>query len=194
MVDQLAAEPREAPVVLGRAVGERVAAVPGEARHPHAQLVEDVCRPGLDPEALHPLEREQEPDPLAPLDGVEIVRAPHLDDAVVVLAQRTVEGGDHGQRLAERPLGLHRDVDVDRAHLQADTAALEERQPGLGEDVRLPEPALPVGELHEQVDVGVGDHRHDPIPGEALRAGRGNPNGVRSRYHPCPQPPTQGDR
>jgi hypothetical protein len=130
----------------------------------------------------------------SPPSTASIVRAPHLDDAVVVLAQRTVEGGDHGQRLAERPLGLHRDIDVDRAHLQADTAALEERQPGLGEDVRLPEPALAVGELHEQVDVGVGDHRHDPIPGEALRAGRGNPNGVRSRYHPCPQPPTQGDR
>ena len=72
-VDELASEPREpAATVLRRPVRERVPAIPRQAGHPNAQRVEDLRRPGLDAEALDPLEREQQPDPLAGLDGVEV--------------------------------------------------------------------------------------------------------------------------
>ena len=73
-VDELAAEAREAPAVLGGAVRERVPAIPGEPRHPHAERVEDVGGPGLDAEALDALEREHEADALAGLDRVEVGR------------------------------------------------------------------------------------------------------------------------
>ena len=56
-----------------------------------------------------------------------------LGDAVVVLGDRAVERRDHGERLAEGALGLDGDVDVDRADLEADTAALEQREPCLRE-------------------------------------------------------------
>ena len=62
------------------------------------------------------------------------------------------------KRLAERALRLHDEVDVDRAHLEADAALLEQRQPRLREDVRLAEAPLAVRELDQEVDVRVGDH------------------------------------
>ena len=71
-VDELPPEAREAAALLGGAVGERVAAVPREPGHPHAERVEDVGGPRLDAEALHTLEREHQPDALAGLDRVEV--------------------------------------------------------------------------------------------------------------------------
>ena len=181
-VDQLAPEAREPAAVLGRAVGERVPAVPGEARHPDAERVEDVRGPGLDAEALDALEREHQPQPLARLDAGEVGSVAHLEDAVGVLGDRAVERRHHRQRLAQRPLGLHGDVDVDRADLEADAALLEQREPRPREDVRLAEPALAVGELHEQVDVGVRDHAATISPGQMLRDREGgNPLVARRR-------------
>ena len=90
-VDELAAEPRQAAAVLGRAVRERVAAVPGEPRHADAELVEEVGGPGLDAELLDALEREQQPDPLAGVDRVEVGGRPHLDDALA--RSRVARGG-----------------------------------------------------------------------------------------------------
>ena len=120
--------------------------------------MEDVGRPRLDAEALDALEREEKTDPLARLDGVEVGGRRHLRHALGVLRDRAVEGRDHRERLAERPLGLHDEVDVDGAHLQPDAALLEEREPRRREHVGLAEPALAVRELQQQVDVGVRDH------------------------------------
>ncbi len=120
--------------------------------------MEHVGRPGLDTEALDAFEGEHEPDPLAGLDGVEVRRNRDLRQALGALAKGAVERGHHRERLSQRPLGLDGDVDVDRAHLECDAALLEKRKPRRGEHVALAEAALAVGELHEQVDVGVGDH------------------------------------
>ena len=157
-VDELASEAGEAAALLGGAVGERVAAVPRQPRHADAEGVEDVGRPRLDAEALDAFEREEQADPLAGLHGVEVGRRRHLDDAVGVLGDRAVERRDHRERLPQRALGLHDDVDVHGAHLQPDAALLEEREPGRREHVRLAEPALAVRELEQQVDVRVRDH------------------------------------
>ena len=172
-VDELTAEPRQASALFGGPVGERVPAVPRQPGHADAEGMEDIRGPRLHAEALHALEGEQEPDALAGLDRVEVGGGRHLHHAVGVLPQRVVERRDHRQRLAQRALRLHAHVDVDGAHLEADSAALEEREPGIREDLRLAEPALAVGELHQEVDVGVGDHRpptlcHNP----RRRAGR----------------------
>ena len=110
------------------------------------------------PKHSTPSSDEQQPDPLAGLDAVEIRRGLDLHDPVAVLAHRPVERGDERERLAQRALRLHRDVHVDRADLEPDATLLEERQPRAREDVRLAEPPLAVGELHQQVDVRVGDH------------------------------------
>ena len=48
--------------------------------------------------------------------------------------------------------------DEDRADLEPDAARLEERQPRPREDIRLSQPVLSVGELHQQIGVGVRDH------------------------------------
>ena len=71
LVDERPAEPRE-PAVLGGAVGERVAAVPRQPRHAHAELPERLGRPRLVAELLDAFEREHQPDPLAALDRVEV--------------------------------------------------------------------------------------------------------------------------
>ena len=161
-VDELATEPRQAAALLRGAVREGIAAVPGEADHADAELVKDVGRPRLDAELLDALQREHEPDPLAGLDRVEVGRRAHVGDPLPVLAERAVERGDLPERLAQRALGLHGDVDVDRAHLQPDTARLELRQPRTREDVALAEPVLAVGELEQEIGVRVGDHVGDP--------------------------------
>ena len=161
-VDELPPEAREAAAVLGSAVRERVAPVPREPGHPHAERVEHVGGPRLDPEALHTLERKHQPQAVAGSDRVEIGGARHLDDAVGVLGDRAVERGNHGERLAECALGLDDDVDVYRADLEPDTTPLEQRQPRLREHPGLAEPSLAVGELHQQVDVRVRDHGPRP--------------------------------
>ena len=104
LVDERAAEARE-PAVLGGAVGERVAAVPGQPRHPHAELPERLGRPELVAELLDALERQHQPDPLAPLDGVEVGGRAHLQHPIGVLAHGPEEAGRLAERLAQRPSG-----------------------------------------------------------------------------------------
>ena len=111
VVDEFAAEAREPAAVLGSPVRERVAAVPRQPGHPHAERVEDVGGPRLDAEALDALEREHEADALARLDEVEIGPLEHLHDPILVLAHRSMERRDHRERLAQRPLRLDGDVD-----------------------------------------------------------------------------------
>ncbi len=147
------------PAVVGGAVRERVAPVPGEPGHPQPELPEEVGRRNLVSERLDSLEGEHQADPLASLDHVEIRLRPHQQHALGVLAHGVVEGGDLTERLAQRPLGLELEVDVDGADLQADTAGFEQRQPCLREHVRLAEPVLAVGELQQQVGMGVGEQR-----------------------------------
>ena len=141
---------------------EGVAAVPRQAGHADAERVKHVRGPRLDAEALDSLEREHEADALAGFGRVQVGCARHLRDATRVLGERAVERGDLRERLAERPLRLHDDVDVDRADLEPDAALLEERKPGRREDVALAEPPLAVGELEQKVDMGIRDHgRYD---------------------------------
>ena len=153
-------EPGEAAVV-GGAVRERVAPVPGQPGHPQAELPEEVGCRDLVPERLDPLEGEHQPDPLAALDRVEVRLRPHREDALGVLAHRVLESGHLAERLAQAPLGLELELDEDRADLQADVAGLEQRQPRLCEDVRLAEPVLAVCELQQQVGVSIGEQALD---------------------------------
>jgi hypothetical protein len=151
-LDQL--DPGERQASSGRLdapVGERVAAVPRQADHPHAELDEDVERLGIGAERLAALERQQQADPLA--EPVEVGAGPNARDPVA-LAQGTPE---RRRRLDRPPQGRLRDVldaDVDRADLQLDAAALEWAEP-----VALERPLLepPVDELEQQVAVGVRD-------------------------------------
>jgi hypothetical protein len=63
--------------------------------------------------------------------------------------------------MPERPLRLLLERDEDRAHLQPDSARLEERQPRPLEDVGLSETVLAVRKLQQQIGVGVRDHVRD---------------------------------
>ena len=157
LVDERPAEPRE-PAVLGGAVGEGVAAVPGQPRHAHAELPERLGGPGLVAELLDAFEREHQPDPLAALDRVEVGGRPDLDDPLGVLADGAEQARRLAERLAERALGLPLELDEDRAHLQPDAAGLEQRKPRARERARLAEAQLAVAELEEQVEMGVRDH------------------------------------
>ena len=65
------AEPRE-PALVGGAVGERVAPVPGQSGHPQPELPEEIGGRDLVAERLDALQREHQPDPLAALDRVEV--------------------------------------------------------------------------------------------------------------------------
>ena len=152
--------PREAAVV-GSAVRERVAPVPGQPGHPQAELPEEVGCRDLVAERLDALEGEHQPDPLAALDRVEIRLRPHRQDALGVLAHGVVESGHLAERLAQAPLRLELELDEDRADLKADAAGLEQRQPRLREHVRLAEPVLAVRELQQQVGVSVGEQPAD---------------------------------
>ena len=62
------------------------------------------------------------------------------------------------ERVPQRALRLVLERDEDRADLEPDAARLEERQPRPREDIRLSQPVLPVGELHQQIGVGVREH------------------------------------
>ena len=84
---------------------------------------------------------------------------PHREDAIRVLAHGAMERGRLPECVPERALRLALELDEDRAHLQADAARLEQRQPRPPEDVLLAEPVLAVRKLQEQIVVGVGDHR-----------------------------------
>ena len=157
LVDERPAQPRQ-PAVLGSAVGERVAAVPGQPGHAHAELPERLGRPRLVAELLDAFEREHQPDPLAALDRIEVGRRPDLHDPLGALADGTEQAGRLAERLAERALGLPLELDEDRAHLQPDAAGLEQGEPRPGEGARFAEAQLPVAELEQQVEVGVRDH------------------------------------
>ena len=172
LVDERPAQPRQA-AVLGSAVGERVAAVPGQPRHAHPELPERLGRPRLVAELLDAFEREHQPDPLAALDRVEVGCRPDLHNPLGALADGTEQAGRLAERLAERALGLPLELDEDRADLQPDAAGLEQRQPRPGERARLAEAQLAVAELEQQVEVGVRDH------GGSLRGERGAGAGPR---------------
>ena len=124
-VDELATEPRQAAALLGGAVGEGIAPVPGQPHHADARAAWKTSAGHVStPKLLDALEREDEPDPLAGLDGVEVGCRADVRDALAVLAERTMKRRDLPERLAQRALGLHGDVDVDRAHLEPDAARL----------------------------------------------------------------------
>ena len=156
-VDERSAEAGQS-TVLGGAVGVRVAAVPGQPRHPNAELPERLGGPELVTELLDALEGEHQADLLAPLDGLEIVGGAYLQHPVAVLAHGAEEARRLTERLAEGSLRLSLELDEDRADLQPDASGLEQRQPGAAERARLAEAELAVAELEEQVDVGVRDH------------------------------------
>ena len=124
---------RDRPAVLGRAVGERVAAVPRQPGHADPELPERLRRPGLVAELLDALERQHQADPLTAHDAVEVGGRPHLEHAVGVLADGPQETGRLAERLAQRALRLALELDEDRAHLQSDAAGLEQGQPGARE-------------------------------------------------------------
>ena len=137
LVDECAPEPREA-AVLGGAVGEGIAAVPRQPRHPHAELPERLGRPDLVAELLDTFERQHQPESLAPLDGVEVGGRSDLQHPVGVLAHGAEKARRLAERLAQRSLGLALELDEDRAHLEPDAAGLEQRQPGPGEGAASP--------------------------------------------------------
>ena len=85
-IDEPRAELRQ-PTGLGGAVRVGVAAVPRQRRHPDAQLPERVRRPHLVAELLDTLQRQEEADPLASLDGSEVGGGAHSNDAIRVLAR-----------------------------------------------------------------------------------------------------------
>ena len=106
-VDELAAEPREAPALLGGAVGERVPAVPRQPGHPDAERVEDVRGPRLDAEALDALEREQRGRCRSPASTASRSAAVVTWTRGLRSPAARVERRDQGQRLAQRALRLH---------------------------------------------------------------------------------------
>jgi hypothetical protein len=57
-------------------------------------------------------------------------------------------------------------IDIQGADLERDAALLQERQPRAREDGGLAESTLAVGELHQEVDMGVGDHARRICRGE----------------------------
>ncbi len=157
LVDERAAEPREAAVLDG-AVGERVAAIPAQPRHPHAELPERLGGPELVAELLDALERQHQPDPLAPLDGVEVGGGANLQQSVGALAHGAQEARRLAERLAQRAFRLALELDEDGADLEADTAGFEQREPGARERPALAEAELAVAELEQQVEVSVRNH------------------------------------
>ena len=127
-VDERAPEAGEATVLDGT-VGERVAAVPRQPGHAHPELPERLGGPDLVAELLDALERQHQADPLASRDGLEVGRRPDLEHAVGALAGGPQETGRLAECLAQGALRLALELDEDRAHLQADAAGLEQRQP-----------------------------------------------------------------
>ena len=169
---------------LAEAVRERVATIPGERHHAHAELPEDVRDPWVVAQRLDAFEREHEPDSVAALDRVEI-RAASAPPATRSGFSRTAWWSAVTWRSASRrrSLRLELELDEDRADLQADAAGLEQRQPRLREDVRLAEPVLAVRELQQQVGVGVGEQPADyPLSDDRRR--------VHARRSPCSDPAT----
>ena len=136
---------------LGRAVGERVAAVPGQRGHAHAERAEHVDQAGVVAERLHALEREHEAEAAGLERGVQVGGRAHRD-RLRGLGDRAVELGDAEQRLAQRQLGQVGIVRVERADLEPHAARLELRQPAVREWLLL---AAEEHELHEQVAVRV---------------------------------------
>ena len=136
-VDELAPEAREAAAVLGSAVRERVPPVPREAR-PSARRAR-----GTRPRATSRPRSTRRPRARASAPGARrhstASRSAALDtwmtrsafSAIARWNDATIESASRSDAL-----GLHDDVDVDRADLEADTTLLEQRQPGLREDVR----------------------------------------------------------
>ena len=107
---------------------------------------------------LDALEREHKADLLAALDRVEIAGRAYLQHPLTVLVHRSEEAGRLSKRLSEGSLWLPFELDEDGADLEPDAACLEQRQPGVRERPSFAEPELAVGEVEEQIEMGVGDH------------------------------------
>ena len=138
---------------LAEAVRERVATVPGERHHAHAELPEDVRDPWVVAQRLDAFEREHDPD--SAVEGVQIVCRPNDHHVVRTLACRAVERLHLRERAAQGELGEVFELDKDRAHLHPDAARAQLRQPVRRERLLL------VGakrQLEEQVVVCVDDH------------------------------------
>ena len=88
--DELSAEAGETAVGgLAEAVRERVATIPGERHHAHAELPEDVRNPWVVAQRLDAFEREHEPDSV--VEGVQIACRANDHHVVRRLACRAVE-------------------------------------------------------------------------------------------------------
>ena len=151
-VDEHAADLAEASERrLDRPVRERVAAVPRQRGHAHAERAEHVDQAGVVAERLHALEREHEAEAAGLERGVQIGGRAHRD-RLRGLGHRAVEFADAQKRLAQSQLGQVGIVGVERADLEAHAARFELRQPAVREWVLLP---AEEHELHEQVAVRI---------------------------------------
>ena len=133
------------------------------------ELPVDGDEVGRGAERLHALHREDEPDPLAALDGVQVVLRPDERDASRVLRDRAVTRRHLLERRPERCLRNVLERGVERTDLQCDAAGFELREPPARERVRL---VVAEGELEQEVVVGVGDQRRSPGRAACSRTSR----------------------
>jgi hypothetical protein len=166
-IHELAADAAEPTVgALARAVGERVATVPGQRRHAHAQRAEHVDQGGFVAERLHALDRQQQAGAARRQGSCQVGGGAHPDH-LRVLGHGAVELADAEQGLAQGQLGQVGLVGEQRADLQLHPARLQVAQPALREGPLL---GTEEDELHEQVAVCIREpHRGSP-PRSAIRA------------------------